>query len=63
MGNWVYGCDVCQAVCPFNRFAGPTAEAAFYPRSWDAAAPPLLVRDAHDWPYRLRWINMRPRRG
>jgi epoxyqueuosine reductase len=42
MGNWVYGCDVCQAVCPFNRFATPTAEAAFRPTSWDAVAPPLL---------------------
>ena len=42
MGNWVYGCDVCQDVCPFNRFATPTAEAAFRPASWDAAAPPLL---------------------
>ncbi len=42
MGNWVYGCDVCQAVCPFNRFAAPTAEAAFRPASWDVVAPPLL---------------------
>ena len=42
MGNWVYGCDVCQDVCPFNRFATPAAEAAFRPASWDAAAPPLL---------------------
>ncbi|HOU39916.1 MAG TPA: tRNA epoxyqueuosine(34) reductase QueG [Promineifilum sp.] len=42
MGNWVYGCDVCQAVCPFNRFAAPAAEAAFRPASWDAVAPPLL---------------------
>lgn len=42
MGNWVYGCDVCQAVCPFNRFARPTAEPAFYPVDWEAAAPPLL---------------------
>lgn len=42
MGNWVYGCDVCQDVCPFNRFATHTAEQAFYPADWDAAAPPLL---------------------
>ena len=42
MGNWVYGCDVCQDVCPFNRFATPAAEAAFRPDTWDRAAPPLL---------------------
>jgi epoxyqueuosine reductase len=41
MGNWVYGCDVCQVVCPFNRFALPTAEPSFYPESWDAVLPPL----------------------
>lgn len=42
MGNWVYGCDVCQVVCPFNRFAGPTGEPAFFPVDLEAAAPPLL---------------------
>ena len=31
LGNWVYGCDICQVVCPFNRFARPTQEIAFYP--------------------------------
>jgi epoxyqueuosine reductase len=42
MGNWIYGCDVCQVVCPFNRFAPGTAEPTFRPPDWDTAAPPLL---------------------
>jgi epoxyqueuosine reductase len=41
-GNWVYGCDVCQDVCPWGRFARTTAERAFHPVTPDAAAPPLL---------------------
>jgi epoxyqueuosine reductase len=48
MGNWVYGCDVCQDVCPFNRFATHTAEADFVPASWELAAPPLLELLAMD---------------
>jgi epoxyqueuosine reductase len=32
MGNRIYGCDDCLAVCPWNKFASRTAELAFLPR-------------------------------
>jgi epoxyqueuosine reductase len=32
MENWAFGCDICQDVCPWNRFQQPTGEASFEPR-------------------------------
>ena len=40
MGNRIYGCDDCLAVCPWNRFAQVAREAALHP-SAAAANPPL----------------------
>ena len=42
MGNWVLGCDICQDVCPFQRFAQPTQERDFYPADVERAAPRLV---------------------
>jgi epoxyqueuosine reductase len=33
LNNWIFGCDICQDVCPWNRFAQQTTETAFQPRS------------------------------
>jgi epoxyqueuosine reductase len=32
MNGWIYGCDICQDVCPWNRFAEPTSVPDFAPR-------------------------------
>jgi epoxyqueuosine reductase len=35
IGGWVFGCDICQQVCPWNlRFASPTNAPEFQPRPW-----------------------------
>jgi epoxyqueuosine reductase len=41
MGNRIYGCDDCLAVCPWNKFASQTAELAFTPR--EGLTMPLLA--------------------
>lgn len=41
--NWMFGCDICQEVCPWNRFATTHAEPAFEPH------PDLLEMTQSDW--------------
>ena len=40
-GDWVFGCDICQMVCPWNRFASVEGDPAFKPRE-DLSHPRLL---------------------
>ena len=43
LGNWVFGCDVCQMVCPWNRFAASAGDGALAPRQ--NLPRPDLVRE------------------
>ena len=37
LSGWLYGCDICQDVCPWNRFEKPTAEGRFEPRAGETS--------------------------
>jgi len=43
MENWIFGCDICQDVCPWNRFSKPTQVAEFSP------LPGLMEMKKQDW--------------
>ena len=43
MDDWIFGCDVCQDVCPWNKFAKPHSEPAFNPY------PELLAYSKKEW--------------
>ncbi len=57
MGNWLFGCDVCQEVCPYNRRPMRTVDPAYAPgsgRSWSPAAPLAEVLACDDETCRRR---------
>ena len=43
MDEWMFGCDVCQDVCPWNKFSKPHSEPLFDPN------PELLSMSKKDW--------------
>lgn len=43
MDNWMFGCDVCQDICPWNRFSNPHNEPLFNPH------PELLNLTKKEW--------------
>src|SRR3954470_7641513 len=67
LGDWVFGCDVCQEVCPYTRAAAEEPDPAFLPRHVDNAYPSLHhLLEMSDRTFRERYRGtavMRARRA
>lgn len=63
MGEWAFGCDLCQTVCPWNRKAPQTGEPGFYPREPLPDLSELLELDDAGFRERFREMPLtRPKR-
>jgi epoxyqueuosine reductase len=66
LGDWVFGCDVCQEVCPWNRKAPPGSEPELAPRPGLEALDLLEVLGLSEQEYCRRFAGTaltRPRRA
>ena len=56
MGDWIFGCDICQDVCPWNRKAIPSGETAFQSRPGltNPSLPELIAMDRDGFNDRFR---------
>ncbi len=58
LGNWIYGCDVCQQVCPWQRFAKTTREQTFLAQNPNRASPPLAeLSEMNEDAFRQRYAG------
>ena len=61
LSGWLYGCDICQDVCPWNRFEEPATETRFGPREGNINADldDIIAMDQETYAARFRGSSMK----
>ena len=63
LDGWLYGCDICQDVCPWNQMTPATEESRFEPREGNVNASPAEVLDLTPEAYAARFRHSAMKRA
>lgn len=55
LGDWLFGCDICQEVCPWNRHAPGSQEPAFQPRAGETSLDAVEILALDEAAFRRRF--------
>ncbi len=61
--GWIFGCDICQEVCPWNRLSALTGEKKFYPRKYNLRIHPGYWLFTGEDEFDIRFRNSAVRRA
>lgn len=57
LDNWIFGCDICQEVCPWNRFTHKTTIMEFYPKNGLDSTPLSQWNNLTEEEFRIKFKN------